>query len=236
MITNAENVVHRKVPFLGDIPLLGRLFRYDLNQHNRKELLVFLTPVVLNDEASQLHLQDEINHTPITPVAREYLDRWEQNRNQPASYPQPTSDTCAPTQFDSAIAIAGGVSPNFHQEQLLPPHSVTPIGPQSVPPMPIVEHTHGHPTSISYPIYQQNGDRPQNVLQPAYIQQQPFNVQQSNALSLNANPSSVELQINSPMTAPSDTILPSNPSQTSNQTLNNSTSEPKTIRLPPVNR
>lgn len=66
MITNDQMVVVRKVPWLGDIPLIGRLFRYDLNQHKRKELLVFLTPVVLEGdghseflkgrEASMIHM------------------------------------------------------------------------------------------------------------------------------------------------------------------------------------
>ncbi len=50
MITNDIAVVARKVPWLGDIPLVGRLFRYDLQRHRRKELLVFLTPIVLEDD------------------------------------------------------------------------------------------------------------------------------------------------------------------------------------------
>lgn len=51
MITNDQMVVTRKVPWLGDIPILGRLFRYDLDRHKRKELLVFLTPIMLEDDA-----------------------------------------------------------------------------------------------------------------------------------------------------------------------------------------
>lgn len=51
MITNDQTVVTRKVPWLGDIPILGRLFRYDLDRHKRKELLVFLTPIMLEDDA-----------------------------------------------------------------------------------------------------------------------------------------------------------------------------------------
>ncbi|MDO5104043.1 MAG: type II secretion system secretin GspD [Lautropia sp.] len=38
-----------KVPLLGDIPLLGRLFRYDSRKRNKTNLLVFLRPVVLRD-------------------------------------------------------------------------------------------------------------------------------------------------------------------------------------------
>ena len=41
-----------KVPLLGDIPLLGRLFRYDSRKRTKTNLLVFLRPVVLRDAAS----------------------------------------------------------------------------------------------------------------------------------------------------------------------------------------
>lgn len=37
-----------KVPVLGDIPLLGALFRFKEHQNNRTELLVFITPKILN--------------------------------------------------------------------------------------------------------------------------------------------------------------------------------------------
>lgn len=78
MISNNESVVHRKVPWLGDIPLLGRLFRYDSNQFARKELIVFLTPITLNDEASCFHLNQELSTMKMTPVTNEMLDRWNQ--------------------------------------------------------------------------------------------------------------------------------------------------------------
>ncbi|MDD5676765.1 MAG: type II secretion system secretin GspD [Kiritimatiellae bacterium] len=37
-----------KIPFLGDIPFLGMLFRSDDNELNRRELIVLMTPYVLN--------------------------------------------------------------------------------------------------------------------------------------------------------------------------------------------
>jgi len=40
-----------KVPFLGDLPYLGRLFRRDVVSDNKSELLVFLTPRILNSQA-----------------------------------------------------------------------------------------------------------------------------------------------------------------------------------------
>ena len=40
-----------KVPFLGDIPVLGNVFKNTLRTNNRTELLVFLTPRVVTDTA-----------------------------------------------------------------------------------------------------------------------------------------------------------------------------------------
>ncbi|MGE0798081.1 MAG: type II secretion system secretin GspD [Lautropia sp.] len=41
-----------KVPLLGDIPLLGRLFRYDSRTSKKTNLLVFLRPIVIRDTGS----------------------------------------------------------------------------------------------------------------------------------------------------------------------------------------
>ena len=38
-----------KVPLLGDIPLLGSLFRYDSRSHSKTNLMVFLRPTILRD-------------------------------------------------------------------------------------------------------------------------------------------------------------------------------------------
>ncbi|MBL4851655.1 MAG: type IV pilus secretin PilQ, partial [Gammaproteobacteria bacterium] len=38
-----------KVPFFGDIPVLGRLFRRDARVNNKSELLIFITPKILKD-------------------------------------------------------------------------------------------------------------------------------------------------------------------------------------------
>lgn len=38
-----------KVPLLGDLPVLGRLFRNDVNVDNTQELLIFVTPKILKD-------------------------------------------------------------------------------------------------------------------------------------------------------------------------------------------
>ena len=47
-----ERETVNKVPVLGDIPVLGYLFRSKVVTNNRSELLIFVTPKILRDGAS----------------------------------------------------------------------------------------------------------------------------------------------------------------------------------------
>ncbi|HEX3098755.1 MAG TPA: hypothetical protein VHQ02_13625, partial [Usitatibacter sp.] len=38
-----------KVPFLGDVPLLGLLFKRTVKQDDKTELLIFVTPKIVKD-------------------------------------------------------------------------------------------------------------------------------------------------------------------------------------------
>ncbi len=42
----------RKVPLLGDIPILGKLFRNDFKSEDKRELLIFITPRLMNSDFS----------------------------------------------------------------------------------------------------------------------------------------------------------------------------------------
>lgn len=44
-----ENDAETKVPYLGDVPMLGNLFKSRTKSNNRSELLVFITPKVISD-------------------------------------------------------------------------------------------------------------------------------------------------------------------------------------------
>jgi len=48
-INDSQNSVE-KVPFLGDLPALGWLFKYKKEQGTRRELLVFITPRIISDK------------------------------------------------------------------------------------------------------------------------------------------------------------------------------------------
>ena len=51
VFSNSQSKTVDKVPFLGDVPYLGRLFRRDVVTDAKSELLVFLTPRILNHQA-----------------------------------------------------------------------------------------------------------------------------------------------------------------------------------------
>ena len=51
VFSNTQSKVVDKVPFLGDVPYLGRLFRRDVLAEKKSELLVFLTPRIMNNQA-----------------------------------------------------------------------------------------------------------------------------------------------------------------------------------------
>jgi len=51
VFSNTQTKAVDKVPFLGDLPFLGRLFRRDTVTDKKSELLIFLTPRIMNSQA-----------------------------------------------------------------------------------------------------------------------------------------------------------------------------------------
>ena len=47
LIQNSKNSTESKIPLLGDIPLLGNLFKHKVKQNLKSELLIFLTPHIV---------------------------------------------------------------------------------------------------------------------------------------------------------------------------------------------
>lgn len=69
LIATTDDKRTRKVPWLGDIPVLGAMFRKSNNTRERKELLVLLTPQILGNNTEATAAKD------IEKVTREQLDR-----------------------------------------------------------------------------------------------------------------------------------------------------------------
>ena len=73
----------RKVPLLGDIPLLGWAFRRKVKEDTKTELLIFLTPYVVNqpEELEQL-TREETNQTEFNPIPDEPLEKYIDNADK----------------------------------------------------------------------------------------------------------------------------------------------------------
>ena len=56
LVRDNLTISESKVPFLGDIPLLGWLFRFQSRQQEKLNLLVFLTPSLVRDEVDMVDL------------------------------------------------------------------------------------------------------------------------------------------------------------------------------------
>lgn len=131
MITKTEDVIESKVPYLGDIPLLGNLFRYDSRQHRRTELIIFLTPRIIRSDADvelikqvemeRLHFfedEAEMIHGPLMGV--------------PSAALGPLRDPVAP--FLPHEAPFGESEPMIMEPEPLPPRESTPVGPRGTVP------------------------------------------------------------------------------------------------------
>lgn len=81
MITNDNQQLTRKVPWLGDLPVIGKAFRYESKSNRRTELLIFLTPRIVRDdmeselikqiEAERIHFTEQLAeeiHGPLFAV------------------------------------------------------------------------------------------------------------------------------------------------------------------------
>jgi general secretion pathway protein D len=110
LIEDKYDVTRSKVPLLGDIPYLGALFRSESRNRRKTNLMVFLRPVVMRDQASSNKIsldrydfirgqQQEsqppqnailgINESPVLPPIRP-------EAVSPAGVPRPLGDTAPP--------------------------------------------------------------------------------------------------------------------------------------------
>ncbi len=53
-----------KIPVLGDIPLLGRLFRSEYSKTDKKNLMIFVTPTIIDPAGNRIHTPDNLPYDP----------------------------------------------------------------------------------------------------------------------------------------------------------------------------
>ena len=52
LVQDSTGMTMEKVPLLGDLPVLGALFRYETRRQTKTNLMVFLRPLIMRDSAS----------------------------------------------------------------------------------------------------------------------------------------------------------------------------------------
>lgn len=106
-----------KVPYAGDVPVLGQLFRYDTRSRTKTNLLVFLKPTVLRTSA---------DGRTITSERYDYL-RGEQADIRPEDrwfWPDTTAPQLPPRPAMPGIAVP---SPSLLTPAPVPPSTPTPL-------------------------------------------------------------------------------------------------------------
>lgn len=77
LISEDVSDTEQKVPALGDIPILGGLFRYRSTSKMKRNLMVFMRPTILRDPA----LQDRITGGKYNALRQQQLDANEQRKD-----------------------------------------------------------------------------------------------------------------------------------------------------------
>ena len=107
LIQDSVSTGMEKVPLLGDIPILGLLFRYETRKQSKTNLMVFLRPVVLRDGMSyrgataeryrQMLGEQEKTQMPAHPVMPDYeAPRLPANPDQPGEASPPPANPVPP--------------------------------------------------------------------------------------------------------------------------------------------
>ena len=60
LLAETVTTIKDQVPMLGDLPLVGRFFRSESKNTNKKNLLIFVTPMLIDPAGNRLHTEDEM--------------------------------------------------------------------------------------------------------------------------------------------------------------------------------
>jgi len=66
LISESVTKLRDKVPVLGDLPFLGRLFRSESEETRKKNLMVFVTPTIIDPAGNRVNLDEELPFAQTT--------------------------------------------------------------------------------------------------------------------------------------------------------------------------
>jgi general secretion pathway protein D len=139
LIQNSVNTTVNKVPVLGDIPLIGNLFKSTNKTHAKTELLVFMTPYVVSspEDAVSLRTQTESEMSPdilkLIPTVTASSQAPVQLA-KPAQAPPPSPQLDPPATGSAATTLPPGLDPSWKTSvTVTPPGEAPPPVPKPVP-------------------------------------------------------------------------------------------------------
>ncbi|GDY09376.1 hypothetical protein LBMAG52_28620 [Planctomycetia bacterium] len=152
LIQKTDDNITRKVPWLGDIPILGQAFRFDSHSMRRTELLIFLTPrIIKNNSVSEIIKQIESERLHYTESEAEAL------HGPLFGIPEAQTD--------------GSVPPVYSPGEMWSPRNSTPLppppAPNDAPDAPrVLPGNDATPGDVQGANYQQVGNRNQSNVPP----------------------------------------------------------------------
>lgn len=166
LITTSDREVHRKVPFLGDVPVLKHLFRFDSIQTRRAELIIVLTPRVVRSAGDMERLK-QVELARMSWCAADVFDLHPDAFSEPLAHATfeedgdwdvvyPHTDPRGQRLQTMGEPLGAGLDPQFMGPQLQAPdirpvdpmriQSASPPGPETLPPPPVPDAYLGVPS------------------------------------------------------------------------------------------
>jgi len=152
LISDATANAVSKLPYIGDIPVLGNLFKFNNDRKDKINLLIFLTPRVVRDEEGLHDLSVDqrdrfkryLQQQKTGPRRKEQLDApsWQQSTAQPPSGEQPPA--VAPPE-QAPFSAAPLPTPAPAPQAAIQPR---PLAPAPTPPAPIAPSS---PSAVGIP-------------------------------------------------------------------------------------
>jgi len=68
LISSSMQMTKDKVPFLGDVPVFGRLFQSQTKVQQKKNLMIFVTATIVDPAGNRVHSDEELPFNPPTPT------------------------------------------------------------------------------------------------------------------------------------------------------------------------
>ena len=79
LVSDSRSKSYTKVPILGDLPGIGLAFRQDKKERNKSNLIIFVTPTIIEDSDFQA-AQSDFMKTPLQALPEWKESDWDNGK------------------------------------------------------------------------------------------------------------------------------------------------------------